>query len=166
MKTTILLLLALATISFQSTAQTLSEQLGGVKTTFIIVSDGVDIQASNQVIIERAENETYANSMGDTGEGYAYGYQSFHLEFEAEELLQEKKFRYKLRGPNPRMILEFYDAEGNLLTTLNLAYRDVTNTTNEEGLSTALFYSVDLKNVPISILDQTVKIDITRWTRY
>ena len=74
---------------------------------------------------------------------------------------------YKLRDVQriPRIIVEFYNKDGVLLTTLNLPHEDISSTTNQDELASAIFYSIDLKSVPMSVLDQTVKIDITRWRR-
>jgi hypothetical protein len=48
-------------------AQNLKESLGGTKTNFQIYSDTVDLKVSDQIIILRAEKQTYSDSNFGTG---------------------------------------------------------------------------------------------------
>jgi hypothetical protein len=142
-------------------AQNLSESLGGTKTNFQIVSDTVDLQVSNQIIILRAEGKHYANFIDSFG--YGYGYQSFHLEFIAKKNIKAEAFKF-VRGQDNKDKLEliFYDSENNVLALKSVPIESVdilSNSTTSDGL---FFYSLDLIEIPIILLEKTCKINMIK----
>lgn len=144
-------------------AQSLKESLGGVKTSFHIFSDAIDLEASNQIIIIKAEkkHDQYADSF--SGYGWGYGYQSFHLEFITNKDLTVKTYKRE-RGfsRENKLDLTFYDAENNVIasTTVPFDYVDLLRDTQKEG--GPYFYSIDLIDIPVVLLDKTSKIDMVK----
>lgn len=164
MKTNTLLFVVFILFSFAGNTQTLSEQLGAVQTDFIITSDSVDLTVTSQQIVKRAENETYINSSHDTGEGYGYGYETFHFEFVASENLQVKPFYGRLgQDRRNRIELKFYNSSNELLTSITLDYRTLNQYSNNDSGTSSTFYSIDIKDVPLVLLDETSTIDIVQW---
>lgn len=145
-------------------AQSLKESLGGVKTNFQIISDAIDLEASNQIIILKAEkkHDQYADSF--SGYGWGYGYQSFHLEFITNKDLTVKTYKRE-RGSISRenkLDLKFYDAGNNVIasTIVPFDYVDLLRDTQKEG--GPYFYSIDLIDIPVVLLDKTSKIDMVK----
>jgi hypothetical protein len=138
-------------------AQSLSESLGSTKTNFQIVSDSTDLMVSDQIILLRAEKKTYS----DNYSGWGYGYREFHLEFTSKKSIVE---RYATsRSEKHQIKLTFYDSKGNLLTNITLPAEFLNQYTNSATDNTLFFYSLDLIDVPIVVLDKTKKLDITKY---
>jgi hypothetical protein len=144
--------------------QSLKESLGGIKTNFQIFSDTVDLKNSNQIIILKAEkkHDQYADSY--SGYGWGYGYQSFHLEFITNKDLTVKTYK-RDRGTinrEDKLDLKFYDAENNVIasTIVPFEYVDLLRDTQKEG--GPYFYSIDLIDIPVVLLDKTSKIDMVK----
>lgn len=173
MRTIISLFLLLQCIVFSCNAQSLTEELGGIKTNFQIVSDDEDLKVTDQFIIQRAEKKANHSSSTDInyssasgysygyGYGYGYGYQSFHLEFIAHESYITKEIDHKNRNYN-KLILTFYGANDVILGTRSWDRSDVDILFHLPGDSKHYFYSIDLIDVPMVLLSETAKIDIIR----
>lgn len=165
MKTIISLFVMLQCILFTVNAQSLTETLGGVETNFQIVSDSVDLKATDQFIIQRAEKNTkYRSGMtGDGGYGYGYGcgYQSFHLEFIARETYVTKVIDHKDRDYN-KIVLTFYDSDDIILASQTWNRSEIDILFHSHPDNSRYFYSIDIKDVPMVLLAKTVKIDIIR----
>lgn len=138
-------------------AQSLSESLGSTKTNFQIVSDSTDLMVSDQIIILRAEKKTYS----DIYAGWGYGYREFHLEFTAKKSIVERNATS--RSDKHQIKLTFYDSKGNLLTNITLPAEFLNQYTNSATENTLFFYSLDLIDVPIVVLDKTKKLDIVKY---
>lgn len=137
-------------------AQSLKESLGGVKTNFQIYSDTVDLKASDQIIISRAEVRTYS-------EGVSVAYQSYHLEFITKKDLIVDLLKYRTSIDKvSKLELSFYDLKNRRLTTIEIPSEYVnvfSNITNQDNQN---FYSIDLIDLPIMLLDKTTKINMIR----
>lgn len=138
-------------------AQNLKESLGGIKTNFLIYSDTVDLKVSDQMIILRAERKSASDS--NFGTGWGYGYQSFHLEFITKKniIIENYKFRTG-RDNGTKLELIFYDSNNSVLATSSIPYYDIDLYNNSSIIDSPFFYSIDLIDIPIVLLDKTVKI--------
>lgn len=139
-------------------SQSLTESLGGINTNFQFYSDTVKLEVADQSIILRAESlrDTHISSNG--GAGWGYGYQSYHLEFITKDELSVKTFPHKrFRNNNDRLKLIFYDSNNNSLASY-LLFFDSNCLYNDD----LYFYSMDLIEIPLILLDRTVKIELLR----
>lgn len=142
-------------------AQNLKESLGGVQTNFKIVSDTVDLNVSDQIIILKAEKKHQTDAVFSYAWGY--GYQSFHLEFITKESLKVETFKYKAgRDNESKLELTFYDPDNNLIASASIPFDDVDVYNNPSTVGNASFYSIDLIDIPLVLLDKTAKIDLTK----
>ena len=142
-------------------AQDLKESLGGTKTSFRIYSDTVDLKVSDQIIILRAEKQTYSDA--SFGTGWGYGYQSFHLEFITKKIILIENFKYKAgRDNESKLELIFYDSDNNVLATSVCPYDYVDLFNNPEINDSLYFYSIDLIDIPVVLLDKTASIGMIK----
>jgi hypothetical protein len=142
-------------------AQNLEESLGGTKTNFQIYSDTVNLKVSDQIIIKRAEKQTYSDS--NFGTGWGYGYQSFHLEFITNKNIKIENYKYKAgRDNETKLELIFYDSNNRILATSSLPYYYVDLYNNPSITDSVFFYSIDLIDIPIVLLDKTAKIGMIK----
>jgi hypothetical protein len=142
-------------------AQNLKESLGGTKTNFQIYSDTVDLKVSDQIIILRTEKQTYSDS--NYGTGWGYGYQSFHLEFITKKNIKIENYKYKTgRDNGNKLELIFYDSNNNILATSSFPYYYVDLYNNPSIIDSPFFYSIDLIDIPIVLLDKTAKIGMIK----
>lgn len=142
-------------------AQNLGKLLGGINTNFQIYSDTIDLKVSDQLIILKAEKKTHEDS--NFGTGWAYGYQSFHLEFITSRDIRVQKYPYKsTRSNEPRLDLVFTDSSNNILATKSIPFEYVDVFNNASIVYSPFFYSIDLIDIPIVLLDKTVKINMIK----
>ncbi|HEX2921716.1 MAG TPA: hypothetical protein VHO50_11185 [Bacteroidales bacterium] len=157
MKRCILFLTILAFVN-DINAQSLKESLGGISTSYRIYSDSVDLKATDQIIIQRAE-KNFGTDTGGAGWGYAY--QSFHLEFMTYRTIKTETFKYNRNQDNEsKLELRFFNWKGNLLATKSIPYYSVDIVKNESLAGSPSFISIDLINIPIVLLDEATKIDM------
>ncbi len=146
---------------FNISAQNLEDSLGGVKTNFQLFSDTTNLNPMNQIIIQRAERKSYGDF--DFGTGWGYGYQSYHIEFVSGKNLAEKKFKYRAgRDNQDKLELTFYNAGNVVLATCLLNFYSVDLLYNSSSDKSLFFYSIDLVDIPIVLLNETVKINLTK----
>jgi hypothetical protein len=161
MKTKLILLIAILSVVFNSNAQNLKESLGGIKTNFQFFSDTTNLKAIDQIIIQRAEKKSSSDS--NFGTGWGYGYQSFHIEFITRKHLTVTKFAYKAgRNNNDKLELTFYDCNNIVLASYSADFSIVDLFNNSLSNDSQIFYSIDLIDIPIVLLDKTVKINLTK----
>lgn len=137
-------------------AQTISESLGGIKTDFEIFSDSTDLEVTEQILVLAAESNTY-DSFNDDG---GYGYQSFHLEFITQKEMNEVPGDRKDRN---NYSLTFINHENAILFSINLRNYSVKRYHNPDIENSQFFYSIDLINIPVLVLDKTKTINIYRF---
>lgn len=142
-------------------AQNLKESLGGIKTNFQIYSDTVDLKASDQFIILRTEKKIHTDEVGRFA--WAYAYQSYHLEFVTKQNLKVEFFKKEAgKDHGSKLELTFYDSNNNVLTTTTLPYEYVDVFTNTTSMDNPNFYSIDLIDIPVVLLDKTAKINMIK----
>lgn len=154
----ILLFTVLTTISGIVSAQKLSESLGSIKTDFEFYSDTIDLEVHGQFIIKNAGG-FYSYDM--TTGGYGMVYTSYHLEFST---YKELKFEYFKRHTNSlHYIIDFYNSDNLKLASIKFLGNKVSKITNTETKGSITYYSVDLYNIPISLLNNTKKLNIVEY---
>jgi hypothetical protein len=155
-KATILIILQIFIFQINC-AQSISESLGGIKTKFEIFSDTIDLKVTDQIVILAAERRSYINA--DDQAGWGYGYQSVHFEFITKKKLMEiptvgkNKNKYKLT---------FSDQDNVILESILIPEYSVDMRINPNISNSSVFYSIDLIDTPVLILDKTKKIDIIK----
>jgi len=159
--------------SFFLSAQSITEQLGGTRVDLLITSDTITLTTKEQVLIQRAEaksehhinttnNINYTNFNNATTTqtyAYGYGYQSLHLEFIAENHVQVKRKSAKKRT---FYTFEFFDNNGELIIKKELSPSKVNMTANKGSKAWTYIYSIDLKDIPLVVLDKTHQINIIK----
>ena len=137
--------------------QSLSEKLGAVKTNFRFYSDTIALNVTDQFLLKNAGGYSSVSYSSDNSYAYAAGYESFHLEFVTYKPLTREILKGLLNPDHYR--LEFYDSRNNKLATMKL-HDKVSVAENTEIKGSPAFYSIDLYEIPISLLDKTTKINI------
>jgi hypothetical protein len=140
-----------------SYSQSISELLGGVKTNFELFSDSIDLEAEDQLIILAAER--YSGISISYQAGWGYGYQSFHFEFITTKRLAVKPTDKKDKN---NYQLSFIDSDNVILQTIIVPSHLVDVRSNTYIQNSNVFYSIDLIDTPVLILDKTRKINIIR----
>ena len=142
-------------------AQNLTESLGGIHTKFQIYSDTVDLKVAGQTIILRAEKYSSKYISDGVGAGWGYGYQSYHLEFVSREYLTIQEFYHsRARRINDILELTFYNSNDTVLASLSSDISIIDLYKNSRVENCQYFYSIDLIEIPISLLDKTAKINL------
>lgn len=142
----------------KSYGQTLSEQLGGVKTEFVILSASDTMEVLDQQIIKRGLSD-WGNGVSYSSEkasAYGYGLETFRFEFSSKDTLRKVTSSRKKRQ---RYFLQAYDENGSLLMCDYLKRGDVWFRSNGSGIS---IYSVNLQGVPLVSLNKTKYLRFTR----
>ena len=160
MKTKMFLFIMFQLSLFNISAQNLEDSLGAVKTNFQLFSDTTNLNPTNQIIIQRAERKSYGDSFGV---GWGYGSQSLHIEFVSGKNLAEKKFKYRAgRDNEDKLELTFYDSGNVVLATCQMDFSLVDLLYNSSSDKSLFFYSIDLIDIPIVLLNKTVKINLIK----
>jgi hypothetical protein len=149
-------LLFIFLIGYTLHAQTLSERLGAVSTDFSFFSGETDLEVSHQFIIKSGGAYHKMGTMFDGGYGYGAGYDTYRLEFVTRKALAQdsrRRIEHHFR-------MSFYNEEDELLASYNFAARKVSVLPFDPEEDSLLFYSVDLLDIPVSLLDFTRKIDV------
>lgn len=153
-----LILTAILLLSTQLFAQTLTEQLGGVKTNFVFSSNGVEINVLNQLIIERGNYDYSIMGQG----GYGYGYQSYWLEIQVDTFIHAVKTDKSIYVRN--FIIEFYDKDNNLLQSMKYYANNIRNIKSLKNDKNAyLFLSFNLVDLQTIMLENVHRIDIVKY---
>lgn len=161
MKAKVFLFIMFQLSLFNISAQNLEDVLGGVKTNFQLFSDTTNLNPTNQIIIQRAERKSYGDY--SFGTGWGYGYQSYHIEFVAGKNLAEKKFKFRAgRDNKDKLELTFYDSDNVVLATRLLDFSLVDLLYNSSSVKSLFFYSIDLIDIPVVLLNKTVKINLIK----
>ena len=133
-------------------AQPLSEKLGGTDVQFVITSHAEVLNDDHQLLIRRAAGYSKINFVWETS--YGYGYEPFHLEFFSESKITTKQSREKSeRG----YWLTFFDKADLLIARIKLPSVQLHTTEIEGG---KFIYALNLKDIPILLLDGAARIDL------
>ncbi|MDH5398797.1 MAG: hypothetical protein OEX02_11655 [Cyclobacteriaceae bacterium] len=160
MKTILFVLTVISLLSFHHIpAQNLSDHLGAVKTNFQIYSDTTNLQVSEQILIKRASHDAYRYYEGG---GVGYGYEEYHLEFTVGKKINSENlwpgYLERFYQDNRTICkLVFYDQFNNTLATKMVLFVDQLFNPDETEF---YFYSIDLRDIPLVLLNKTVKINI------
>ncbi len=142
-------------------AQNLKEALGGIKANFQIYSDSVNLDVNDEIIVLKAARKFFSDCQ--CGTGYGYGYQSYHLEFITKKQLATKNTKYLIGRDNTDKIeLKFYDANNVLLASPTFPFTIIDLYNNAAVKNSLFFFSIDLIDIPIVLLNKTSKIDLIR----
>ena len=142
-------------------AQSLVEKVGGVETDFKIYNDTEEMPVIAQVIIKRGYLKKHSivktGFENSYGYAYAYGLETFRLEFITTMPLKvPEKIKFK-KVKRKYYYIKLTDSDSNIIAIVKTDYDHVSSVTNNNGLYT---YSVNLKNVPIILLDKSKRIDL------
>ncbi|MEM6697480.1 MAG: hypothetical protein AAF806_22495 [Bacteroidota bacterium] len=136
----------------------LIEQVGGVKTDFVISNEENILNVSTQAILKRGLTEQGLDwdAFVDGAYGYAYGLgvEVFRLEFMTDSNLKEAKGK---KNAVRKYELRFYTKTNELLLMLSMPDRYILNYSN---LKSNFVYSINLQYVPFIVLEETHRIDI------
>lgn len=152
-----IILFALFTMCTSLQAQTIREHTNALTTSITITNEDEIINTGDPILIQRSEghfNSEYSQDINRTWEtstsyGYGYGYTSWHLEFVGTKDIRttEKKYRLSLINGADQIIgiIRIDRKEIDIISGL---------------VKPPFFYSVDLKAVPMLLLEQTARLDI------
>ena len=145
-----LLLLSLPALLVAQTP--LGERLGGVTTQFTIITDSlVILNDSEQLLIKRGVRDFNRDING----AYGYGYESIHLEFLADQPIENPGGR--VPRANQRLRVRFFDPDMREIARMRLKAEAVTAVAST-GLR--VIYSIDLRGIPLPLLELTKAIDL------
>ena len=137
-------------------SQTISEQLNGVTTHFEFTSDGNRLVVPTQHIIRGPGYRPGSESSA--------GYETFRLEIEIASPIAEREGRLR-----DRMLphhVHFYDEYNEIIAFQRFSTSKVNRVfTSQEQDNEVRFYSFDLYDIPVMILDKTKRIDIIHYTK-
>jgi hypothetical protein len=139
----------------------LMSHLGGFPTQYRITSGEHVLNEQGQFIVVRNSFQAQDSNASSAPE--------LRLEFEAHRLPEGLRLRPVSSNIRPAVIgfnlglwVDFLDAEGRVLhrTLMGNSRFNVSVPVGQEGLP--FFFSIDLRDVPILLLEQAHQIDITR----
>lgn len=151
-------------LPFFSSAQSLTEKLGGVPTNFVITSDTNTLEVISQMIIKRGEYYAEYRDDYEGSSAYGYGYQSFHLEFMSRQPIYHKSVydgNIRWRDMKSELYVSFYDEADNLLLNAKMPPSFLKIVDENTGLFS---YSLNLVDYPIVLLDKTKRINIWQYS--
>jgi hypothetical protein len=149
-------LIIILAVNLWGSAQNISEQLDAISTDFEFTSNGKSLNVVHQQIIKRPGHR----SSGDSG----FGFETHRLEFETNTSLVKLEGRIRDRY-NPYHFY-FLNEQNDTLAFIKLDRQNVlTVFTSDREDNEIRFYSVDLRTIPILVLDQTRRIDVIHYTK-
>ncbi len=153
---------ALGTIQGQAILQ----RLGGIRTGFAIASDTVDFKVVDQALIQRAVREQQIGMQpawdGVASYGYGLGYRSLHLEFIAADDILTRRISTTKMEPRSYYGLSLYDEADNILANIELQLSAIQILEVFYEQQRSLLYSINLRSVPVLLLDRATKIKLVR----
>lgn len=158
----ILFILMLFFAAQQVMAQNLYEAMAGIKTDFIFTSNNEEIGAERQFLVKKSGVLLDYTPTSESSYGYGGGYESYHLEFYTRSNISVEHV-YRPR-PNYHYQLTFYDHQNNKISTIHF-YRGRfgelprVNVTEAPGMT---YFSFDLRDLPIAVLEHTARIDVIK----
>lgn len=161
LSTSVCILITMMVTVETANAQSLIEKLGGVRTEFVIRSISTDVPVLSQAIVKRGMHRSNYSTGLEQAYGYAYGLQTYYLEFSTNSKIHERYVNKK--GRRTYYEIKLFDNLGKLILVKNIGNHMVKVSSNGDDLRT---YSVNLKEIPMVLLDQTKKIEIERVRTY
>ena len=132
-----------------------------MQTNFEFFSGKTDLNVTHQFIIKNGGVFYNFSNISGSSYGYGGGYESFHLEFETSQNLSNEIDRDSYSAYK----ITFTDSIYRILAVIPFDEYKVVFYSNPDIPDSPVFYSVDLIDVPLSILDQTKKIYIVTVSR-
>ncbi len=124
-------------LSYAQTSPKITDELGGIPTSFQLTTNSIPFDVSEQLIIERA----VSNDEKDFGVDYAYalgyGYEAKHLEFIAKREIITV-YKYHNKRDKKLYVLEFYAENNEKLLTLELPEKVFTQYLGKENYISSL----------------------------
>lgn len=153
------------TIVHSAAAQSLVEELGGVKTNFRIISDTTELPIQSQAIVWRGVKKVdkkqtewvdsdYA-SAHSSAYGYGYGLRALHLEFMTSSGIS--KVSRNESNDGIYFELKLFDKEQQLLFKSRMSRERMKLSSNKSDLKT---FSLNLMDVPLILLEETDAVSI------
>ncbi|WP_219932507.1 hypothetical protein [Perlabentimonas gracilis] len=152
----ILLLTFVVLAAGEVNAQSTIELLGRHETNFDFYSGSTNLEVSKQLIVKNAGRFYDYSYNADRGYGYGGGYETLRLEFETEKEIENTS---KLIGQG-HLTIDFVDVNGVILATIKFPKDRVALAFNADLSPSRKFYSVDLLDVPVLLLENTVRLNI------
>lgn len=152
-------------------AQSLSEKLGGVTTEFLFFTKDSTMNVQQQTIIKRSVAEQRigkGNSYNDVGicvGSYDFVYEVvsevFYLEFITKNPIRyiRNVFPAKRKKREVYYLVQFYNNKMEMISEEKMAVDKIQKILNN-GKDKKYTYSINLKDIPILLLDQTKTINV------
>jgi hypothetical protein len=138
--------------------QSFSQQLGAIPTQFEFTTSELPLDIIQQQIVKRAGRIHHSSAQAS----YAAGYETFRLEIQLQSDIP--LMRAKLFDGNSGYQFTFFSESGERLGFVRLSSSEVNRIRDNRFIDSKVnFYSFDLINVPLLILDKTSRIDIERF---
>lgn len=138
--------------------QQLLEKLDAVSTDFTFTLTNRPFVVTDQQVLKRAN----ARSVDPEGNGGGYGYESYHLEFVTSDpgLITRERLNgfTSIVFENHTYYFTFYDKNDKLLLRRGIPLKAIDSSSDIVG--EVYFYSLDLIDLPLTLLDITRRIDI------
>ncbi len=137
-------------------AQGIIEHFNGFKSDFIITSKDSDLSPLDQVLVKRAslKLETAAEA------AFGLGYEAIHLEFIASKKLGTARRQADHRWIDKFYAFKLFGENNTMLAEIRLGRESVREYPLEE-IEGYYAYSVELRYIPLVLLEKTKRIDIT-----
>ncbi|MEL7220637.1 MAG: hypothetical protein AAGJ93_04910 [Bacteroidota bacterium] len=164
-------IMILSCLPFLLQAQSITESIGGVNTKFIIKSDSVLLNDSQQLIIKRGaydfSRELNAPANTTLNVGYGYGYESYHLEFTSQqEILTVIQSQRKQARRDEYFLIQLLDQSGVSYRNIELNATEVESISGARSVRDKLYaYSINLNQIPLVVLNDIAEINIIRIER-
>lgn len=131
-------------------------------TTYKFVSADTTLKISSQYICKRAvsKHSVGTDSQSAWGYGYGFGYVSLHLEFESKTPLSKIYWKHLDVHKYCKYLVEFYDRKDKLLLSMQCFNTNEINIIEAENDKT--YGMINLKGIPLSLIYDTKKINITK----
>jgi hypothetical protein len=145
-------------LSTPSFAQSLSQQLGAITTSFEFTSNNEPLEVRTQQIVKRSGRFVHGSGDGSS----ASGYETYRLELEVQNDIPF--LRSRLLDGNQGFHFNFYSSNGEHLGFRRLSDNEVLRFRKDDQWTSQVFvYSFDLYSIPLIILDKTSRIEILRY---
>lgn len=143
----------LFTLTANAQAQSLTEKLNGIETSFKVNWQVKNLKITDQGIYKRGLSRSYTDGgpVLEYGMGYGYGVEVFRLEFitnDEVEMISKRKQFYQLT---------LVDLQSTVLLKMNIDAREIEVFTN--GLDMNII-SISLQSVPLIVLNKTEYINV------
>ena len=140
-------------------SQSIINNFGGIETEYIIYSDTLDLEVEEQILIKRAVSNHKHYIQSESGYGYGYGYSAIHLEFISKHSITS----VNQKGKWPYLTyfkITLYSNSDIPLYLVNVLH--VSSQYIAIGQNTKYIYSIEVKNIPVLILEKAHKINIVK----